>query len=186
MADLYVYFYEQGLHLLRPGGRLGYVVTNKWLKAGYAENLRELFTEDAWLEFVGISAMRGTSSRRDVFPSVLVVRKPTLIEDAPDNAEICVVSARRGAEARPRGSCRRGDIPAPARDVHEGKLGSRTEAGDGTSKKKLGVMESIYQDYTGTKPYRGVTTGFNDAFFIDAEKREIQSEFAKTQIVTKL
>ena len=38
MADLYVYFYEQGLHLLRPGGRMGYVVTNKWLKAGYAEN----------------------------------------------------------------------------------------------------------------------------------------------------
>ena len=37
MADLYVYFYEQGLKLLRPGGRMGYVVTNKWLKAGYAD-----------------------------------------------------------------------------------------------------------------------------------------------------
>ncbi len=43
VADLYVYFYEQGLHLLRPGGRLSYVVTNKWLKAGYAEALRDLF-----------------------------------------------------------------------------------------------------------------------------------------------
>lgn len=29
MADLYVYFYEQGLRLLRPGGRMAYVVTNK-------------------------------------------------------------------------------------------------------------------------------------------------------------
>ena len=43
MADLYVYFYEQGLRLLRPGGRMSYVVTNKWLKAGYAEALRDLF-----------------------------------------------------------------------------------------------------------------------------------------------
>jgi hypothetical protein len=39
-ADLYIYFYEQGLKLLRPGGRLSYVVTNKWMRAGYAENLR--------------------------------------------------------------------------------------------------------------------------------------------------
>ena len=39
MADLYVYFYEQALRLLSPGGRLSYVVTNKWLRAGYAEAL---------------------------------------------------------------------------------------------------------------------------------------------------
>ena len=29
-ADLYVYFFEQGLRLVRPGGRVAYVVTNKW------------------------------------------------------------------------------------------------------------------------------------------------------------
>ena len=52
MADLYVYFYERGLKLLRPGGRMSYVVTNKWLKAGYAEKLRELFAERSWLEFI--------------------------------------------------------------------------------------------------------------------------------------
>jgi hypothetical protein len=40
VADLYVYFYELGLRLLRPGGRLSYVVTNKWLRAGYAEDAR--------------------------------------------------------------------------------------------------------------------------------------------------
>ena len=39
-ADLYVYFFEQGLRLVRPGGRVAYVVTNKSLKAGYAEELR--------------------------------------------------------------------------------------------------------------------------------------------------
>ena len=39
-ADLYVYFYELGMHVLRPGGRLSFVVTNKWLKAAYGEPLR--------------------------------------------------------------------------------------------------------------------------------------------------
>ena len=44
-ADLYVYFFEQGLRLLRPGGRVAYVVTNKWLKAGYAEELRAMLAD---------------------------------------------------------------------------------------------------------------------------------------------
>ena len=32
-----------GLKLLKPGGRLSFVVTNKWMKAGYGEPLRRLF-----------------------------------------------------------------------------------------------------------------------------------------------
>ena len=35
MADLYVYFYELACRVLKPGGRLSFVVTNKWMKAGY-------------------------------------------------------------------------------------------------------------------------------------------------------
>ena len=61
MADLYVYFYEQGLRLLRPGGRHGYVVTNKWLKAGYAEGLRDLFAGKGWSSSSPILAMPSTS-----------------------------------------------------------------------------------------------------------------------------
>ena len=34
MADLYVYFYELGLRLLKPGGLLSFIVTNKWMKSG--------------------------------------------------------------------------------------------------------------------------------------------------------
>ena len=48
-ADLYVYFFEQALLLLRPGGRFAFTVTNKWLKAGYAEELRAFLGEHAWL-----------------------------------------------------------------------------------------------------------------------------------------
>ena len=49
-ADLYVYFFEQGLRLVRPGGRVAFVVTNKWLKAGYAEELRAMLTDPARAE----------------------------------------------------------------------------------------------------------------------------------------
>ncbi|MFB1488012.1 MAG: hypothetical protein AADX96_17740 [Thiocapsa sp. C3-sup] len=43
VADLYVYFYERGLELLAPRGTLSYIITNKWLRAGYGEPLRRLF-----------------------------------------------------------------------------------------------------------------------------------------------
>ncbi|MEA3644044.1 MAG: DNA methyltransferase, partial [Lamprobacter sp.] len=32
VADLYVYFYERGLNLLAPNGKLSYIVTNKWMR----------------------------------------------------------------------------------------------------------------------------------------------------------
>ncbi|NJN63222.1 MAG: N-6 DNA methylase [Coleofasciculaceae cyanobacterium RL_1_1] len=43
VADLYTYFYERGFNLLKPGGVLSYIVTNKWLRAGYGEGLRRFF-----------------------------------------------------------------------------------------------------------------------------------------------
>jgi len=40
-ADLYCYFYEKGLDLLKNGGKLGFITSNKWMRAKYGENLRK-------------------------------------------------------------------------------------------------------------------------------------------------
>ena len=78
MADLYVYFYELGLRLLRPGGLLSFVVTNKWMKSGYGEPLRRLFGEAAWIEsVVDFGHAKQIFEDADVFPSIIVARKPT-------------------------------------------------------------------------------------------------------------
>ena len=34
VADLYTYFYEKGVQILKPDGILCYIVTNKWLRSG--------------------------------------------------------------------------------------------------------------------------------------------------------
>jgi Eco57I restriction-modification methylase/Putative RNA methylase family UPF0020 len=52
MADLYVYFYELGVRLLKPGGLLCFIVTNKWMKAGYGEPLRRFVSEKVWVRSV--------------------------------------------------------------------------------------------------------------------------------------
>ena len=40
------------MRLLKPGGLLCYIVTNKWMKAGYGEPLRRFFSEKAWVRSV--------------------------------------------------------------------------------------------------------------------------------------
>jgi len=40
-ADLFVYFYEQGLNLLKPGGYLTYISSNKYMRSSYGEKLRD-------------------------------------------------------------------------------------------------------------------------------------------------
>jgi Eco57I restriction-modification methylase len=76
-----------GLRLLRPGGRLSFVVTNKWLRAGYAENLRGLLSTDAWLEAViDFGHAKNFFPAADVFPCVVVARRPDAGEAPADTA----------------------------------------------------------------------------------------------------
>ena len=172
MADLYVYFYEQGLRLLRPGGRLGYVVTNKWLKAGYAEALRALFCDRGWLEFAAdFGHAKHFFPDADVFPSVLVMRKPTSAAPEPAEAEICVIprddAPRKGLiEAVAQAS-----FPLPRAMFSK-------ESWVLESEPVMDLLEKIRRngaplaEYAGVKPYRGVLTGFNEAFVIDTPTRE--------------
>ncbi len=43
-GDIYCLFYERGNNLLRPGGTLCYITSNKWMRAAYGENLRRYLT----------------------------------------------------------------------------------------------------------------------------------------------
>ena len=54
---LFVYFFERGLSVLLPRGRLGFIVTNKWLRAGYAEPLRRMLARETLLEMLVVLAL---------------------------------------------------------------------------------------------------------------------------------
>ncbi len=40
-ADLYAYFFEKGISLLRPNGLFSFIVANKWMRANYGKPLRK-------------------------------------------------------------------------------------------------------------------------------------------------
>ena len=76
VADLYVYFYQQGLRLIRVGGRMSYIVTNKWMRAGYGEPLRAYFAKEGALERIIDFGHAPIFEDADVFPCILVLEKP--------------------------------------------------------------------------------------------------------------
>ncbi len=91
-ADLYVYFYARTYQTLRPGGTACFISSNKWLKAGYGEPLRRFFSESAWVEsVVDFGHAKQIFQQADVFPLILVFRKPTSEAQSPLNAHICSI-----------------------------------------------------------------------------------------------
>src|SRR5205085_6164374 len=76
VADLYIYFYQQGLHLTRAGGRMSYIVTNKWMRSGYGQSLRAFFAQTGALERIVDFGHAPIFEDADVFPCILVLSKP--------------------------------------------------------------------------------------------------------------
>ncbi|UPT64483.1 MAG: Eco57I restriction-modification methylase domain-containing protein [Hyphomonadaceae bacterium JAD_PAG50586_4] len=170
-ADLYVYFYEQGLTLLRPGGRLSYVVTNKWMRAGYAEGLREMFADQAWVEFVAdFGHAKKFFPDADVFPSVVVVRKPTA-GSPPEVSDVCVMP--------------RDDVPE--KGLHEAVLATTysqqrrlftKESWTLEPPAEAALLEKLRRsglplaEFSRNTAYRGILTGLNEAYLIDGATKD--------------
>jgi adenine-specific DNA-methyltransferase len=58
-ADLYVYFYEKGYKILKQGGILAYITSNKWMRAKYGEKLRRFLKENTTiLKLIDFSGYR--------------------------------------------------------------------------------------------------------------------------------
>jgi hypothetical protein len=170
-ADLYVYFYEQGLRLLKPGGRMGYVVTNKWLKAGYAEALRDFFSKAAWVEFIAdFGHAKHFFPDADVFPSVLVVRRPVPVEP-PRLTEVCVIPREVVPSNGLSGAVAAATYKAPRASLNRESWTLEPPA-------VVELMEKMRRrgaplaEYGGLRSYRGILTGLNEAFVIDTTTRE--------------
>jgi|GEM_PF-297385 len=185
VADLYVYFYELGLKVLKPGGRLGFIVTNKWMKAGYGETLRKLYSEKMWVEqVVDFGHAKQIFPDADVFPCILVAQKPKAAEP-PADVRICII---------PREQLRIDDLSNQIQEegiaVPRSRLSSEPwsleEPGVAKLMEKIRTIGMPLQGFAACKPYRGILTGFNKAFVIDVETRnKLIREDAHSESVIK-
>lgn len=74
--DLYVPFFERGLQLLKPQGRLAYISPNKYLSASYAKSLRTVIRRTAcFRELVDLSRFAVFESA-SVYPVLTFLQRP--------------------------------------------------------------------------------------------------------------
>lgn len=98
-GDIYCLFYERGARLLKAGGQLSFITSNKWMRAGYGEKLRHFFAKqvavDEVIDFGGVvvfnAAMVDTAivrlGKREPaaqFPSAVLSRNFSLQQSLSD------------------------------------------------------------------------------------------------------
>ena len=192
VADLYVYFYEKGLNILRSNGILSYIVTNKWLRAGYGEPLRKFFEENSVFEQIIDFGHAPIFEDADVFPCIVSVRKPK--DESKEVSEKSEASVHVRVCPVPRESLENINLPQYVNQEGYGVPWSRfsSEAWSLESievdallekVKKIGIpLKEIFQ----TKPYYGIKTGLNEVFLIsESKKREFIKEDSRSAEIIK-
>jgi type I restriction-modification system DNA methylase subunit len=190
VADLYAYFYEKGVNLLKPGGVLSYIVTNKWFRAGYGEPLRRFFSQHSVFEQIIDFGHAPIFQDADTFPCIVELRKPTETPEPtkpePQTPVLVCPVPREELE----------NINLPQYVKQEGYAVPWSRFGTDAWSLEIPAVEELMhkiqsvgvplKDFTGTKPYRGVLTGFNEAFLIDdATKNKLVREDPKSAEIIK-
>ncbi|HVP99648.1 MAG TPA: Eco57I restriction-modification methylase domain-containing protein, partial [Roseiarcus sp.] len=74
-ADLYAYFYERGVSLLKEGGRLGFISSSTFFRTGAGEPLRRFLSETTAVEtivdFGDAQIFEGVTT----YPAIVALRK---------------------------------------------------------------------------------------------------------------
>lgn len=76
-ADLYVPFFERSLGQLAPGGRLGFICTDRWTKNKYGGPLRELVANRfALTHYVDLLNADAFTTEVMTYPAITVIERP--------------------------------------------------------------------------------------------------------------
>lgn len=161
-ADLYVYFVERGMQLLREEGLFCYIVSNKWMRSGYGKPLRTWLERQNLVElidFKDLPVFPGTT----VYPCILRVHKREPQDDMPAAEVEHLDYDSLSVHVQEQKIC----IPYSSLGEEEWALIGRDslELTD-----RIGSVGVELDTYVDGAFYRGVLTGKNEAFVITPEK----------------
>jgi adenine-specific DNA-methyltransferase len=164
-GDIYCLFYERGKQLLCPDGHLCYITSNKWLRANYGKSLRQFLAEHTrpkiLIDFGGFK----------VFDSATVDTNILIFQNSAPRA-------KQGMACSIKGDFYKGDsiaeyvaqqqIPLPPLSAESWIIS------DDAAQKLKAKIERVgtpLKDWD-ISIYRGILTGFNDAFIISGAKKD--------------
>ncbi|MCI0386359.1 Eco57I restriction-modification methylase domain-containing protein [Streptomyces sp. CNQ085] len=85
-ADIYIGFYETALHSLTPGGRLGFICADRWMRNQYGRALRHLVTRGFSMDLVlTMHDVDAFDEQVSAYPAITVISNhrqgPTVVAD---------------------------------------------------------------------------------------------------------
>ncbi|EQC2139562.1 class I SAM-dependent DNA methyltransferase [Campylobacter coli] len=167
-SDIYTYFYELGFNVLKDrGGVLSYITSNKYTRAGYGEALREFLLKNVkFLEYTDLNGIK-------VFDSATV-----------DTSILCFEKSKSKDNKFKYLALSNEILKTCAYDIglykyfaefSQNSLSkeSFTFSDENTSalKAKIERIGTPLKEWQGLNIYRGILTGYNEAFIITTEKR---------------
>lgn len=173
-ADLYVYFYERGFQLLRAGGILTFISSNKYFRSGYGEKLRGYLATQGEIKQL-IDFGDAPVFTAIAYPSIIIVSKAAHAADQrarhkeqqvrvltwnpADNVEEFVSRFNAASFLMPQSELKPDGWRLESAEVLN-LLAKLHKAG-----KPLG-------EYVNGRFYYGIKTGLNEAFVVDRPTRD--------------
>ncbi|MDP2154724.1 MAG: TaqI-like C-terminal specificity domain-containing protein, partial [Sulfuricella sp.] len=166
VADLYAYFMEKGVSLLRDGGLFSIIVSSSFLRAGYGAALRRVLKDRAALlsitDFGGLPVFVNAKDTYVCIP--LLARAPQ-----PEQVEICRVHTLVFGNLGDYAAAHSYVVPHQRLNADAWSLKSDAET---TVFDKIVKAGKPLGEYVGKRIFYGVKTGLNEAFVIDAETKD--------------
>ena len=164
-GDIYCLFYERGWQLLKDDGHLCFITSNKWMRAGYGEKIRQFFVDhtDAKLliDFAGVKVFDSATVDTNVLLfSKSTSRHQTACAVANKKHKNCIDNLRIFVQQE-RVMC----------DFNTADSWVILSPIEQSIKRKIEAVGIPLKDWD-INIYRGVLTGCNEAFIINSTKRK--------------
>ncbi len=163
-ADIYCLFYERGVRLLKEGGQLSYITSNKWMRAGYGDSLRRFLAKDVDTVSVMDFGMAQNFGAATTYTCIVhAVNRPP-----EKKTQACYVTDDVAAIRDPGGYF-------AEHSVHRADIGAEPWVLLSSERyriKQLVEGQGVPLEKWHIQINRGVLTGYNEAFYITSAQRE--------------
>ncbi|ECL2828189.1 class I SAM-dependent DNA methyltransferase [Campylobacter jejuni] len=167
-SDIYTYFYELGFNVLKDrGGVLSYITSNKYTRAGYGEALREFLLKNVkFLEYTDLNGIKVFDSAT-VDTSILCFEK----SKSKDNKFKYLALSNEILKTCAYDIGLYKDFAEFSQNSLSKESFTFSDENTSALKAKIERIGTPLKEWHGLNIYRGILTGYNEAFIITTEKR---------------
>lgn len=161
-SDIYTYFFEQGYKILKSKALLSFITSNKYTRAGYGEPLRAFILANTQiLHYIDLNGLKIFDSATVDTSIITFAKTPPSLESSFDYL----------APTQP--SLDTDELHA--QPLHQSSLSKDSfifqDQANQALKAKIESLGTPLKEWD-ISIYRGILTGYNEAFIIDSAKRE--------------